>query len=96
MHLEAKGKPVATICTTEFALLAHTEAEALGMAGLPLVIISHPFSDLSPAELPSRVAEAVDQTLRVLTTPSDALARDFAARNYPQPRGTVRAKALFA
>lgn len=96
MHLEAKGKPVATICTTEFALLAHSEAEALGMAGLPLVIISHPFSDLSPEELPSRVDEAVDQIIRVLSTPRETLEREFATRDYPQPRGTVRAKTLFA
>jgi hypothetical protein len=34
--------PTATICTDEFVSLGRTEARALGMPGLPLVVIPHP------------------------------------------------------
>lgn len=66
--LEAKGMPTAVIITTEFALEAQTQRDALGMQGLDWVAIQHPLSTLTEAEIGERIDEAVPQIIRVWTS----------------------------
>lgn len=63
--LEAKGRPTAMIVTTEFALEAETQRDALGMAGLDTVVIAHPLSSLTDEEIGRRIEEALPQIERV-------------------------------
>jgi hypothetical protein len=66
--LEAKGIPTAVIITTEFTLEAQTQRDALGMSGLDWVVIQHPLSTLTEAEIGQRIDEAVPQIVSVWTT----------------------------
>lgn len=59
--LEAKGRPTAMIVTTEFALEAETQRDALGMAGLEPVVITHPLSSLTDEEIGRRIEQALPQ-----------------------------------
>ena len=59
--LESAGLPTAVIVTTEFLLEAETQRNALGMTALEPVVIAHPLSSLTDAEIAQRVAEAVEQ-----------------------------------
>ena len=59
--LEAAGRPTAIIVTTEFVLEAQTQRDALGMAGLDSVVISHPLSSLTDEEIGRRIGEALPQ-----------------------------------
>ncbi|MEJ0068908.1 MAG: hypothetical protein WDO24_09510 [Pseudomonadota bacterium] len=53
------------IVTTEFLHEAHVQRDALGMRDLTPVVIQHPLSTLSDAEIDQRAAEAVEQCITV-------------------------------
>ena len=44
---------------------AHAQRDALGLAELTPVVIQHPLSTLSDAEIDQRAAEAVDQCVKI-------------------------------
>jgi len=53
------------IVTTEFLHEAHVQRDALGLSALMPVVIKHPLSTLTDAEIDQRAAEAVEQCVRV-------------------------------
>jgi hypothetical protein len=63
--LEAGGRPTAVIVTSEFVGEAETQRDALGMAGLAVVVIAHPLSSLTGEEIGRRIEEALPQIERV-------------------------------
>ncbi|OGA46078.1 MAG: hypothetical protein A3F74_10185 [Betaproteobacteria bacterium RIFCSPLOWO2_12_FULL_62_58] len=63
--LESGGRPTAVIVTTEFVLEAETQRDALGMAGLEPVVITHPLSSLTDEEIGRRIEQALPQIERV-------------------------------
>lgn len=65
VELEAKGRPTAVIVTSEFVLEARTQRDALGMTGLEPVVIAHPLSSLTEAEIGARVEQALQQVEQV-------------------------------
>ena len=62
--------PTATVCTDPFSGLALQTAAGLGLPSLALVLIPHPLGDLDPPGVQARAEEAVEDTIRVLTTPT--------------------------
>ena len=63
--LEGLGLPVAVVVTTEFLHEAHVQRAALGMNGLQPVVITHPLSSLTDAEIDGRVREVVEQARKM-------------------------------
>jgi len=63
--LESRGRPSAVIVTTEFALEAETQRDALGMTELDAVVIAHPLSSLTDEEIGRRIEQALPQIERV-------------------------------
>ena len=63
--LESAGRPTAVIVTAEFVLEAQTQRDALGMAGLEAVVITHPLSSLTDEEIARRIGEALPQIERI-------------------------------
>ena len=66
--LESQGRPTAVIVTTEFALEADTQRDALGMANLAAVVITHPLSSLTDVEIVQCIEQALPQIERVWLT----------------------------
>lgn len=66
VSFEQLGRPTAVVVTTEFEHEAHVQRVALGMESLKPVVITHPLSTLSEAEIGQRIDEAVSQTKRIL------------------------------
>jgi len=64
--LEQRGVPTATIITAAFVREAEVQRAALGAEGLETVVITHPLSTLTDAEIQSRAEEAVPQVLAIL------------------------------
>lgn len=58
--MEELGRPVAVVVTTEFRHEAEVQRDALGMADLSPVVIEHPLSTLSEAEIDRRAEQAAD------------------------------------
>lgn len=53
------------VVTAEFVHEAEVQRRALGMSGLALVVIDHPLSTISEAEIEARAAQAAEQAVRV-------------------------------
>ena len=70
--LESRGRPTAVIVTSEFVLEAETQRDALGMAGLSPVVITHPLSSLTDEEIGRRIEQALPQIERVWLTGESA------------------------
>jgi hypothetical protein len=56
------------IVTSEFVREAETQRDALGMTGLEPVVITHPLSSLTDAEIAGRIGEALPQIERAWLT----------------------------
>ena len=67
--METLGRPTAVIVTTEFVREAELQRAALGMPDLAPVVIAHPLSTLSEAEIDARAAEAAEQAVRLWLGP---------------------------
>ncbi|HTV45923.1 MAG TPA: hypothetical protein VMF05_11450 [Stellaceae bacterium] len=63
ISLEMLGRPTAVIVTTEFLHEAVMQRDALGMPELAPVVIQHPLSTLTEAEIDRRAEEAVGQCI---------------------------------
>jgi hypothetical protein len=61
MSLESLGVPTAVIVTREFVHEAKLQRAALGMDALVPVVIEHPLSSLSDAEILARALAALPQ-----------------------------------
>jgi hypothetical protein len=59
------GRPTAVIVTTEFLHEAEVQRDALGMRDLAPVVIDHPLSTLTEAEIHARAEQAVAQCVAV-------------------------------
>jgi hypothetical protein len=59
------GRPTAIIVTTEFLHEAEVQCQALGMHDLAPVIIDHPLSTLTDAEIAARTEQAARQCVAV-------------------------------
>lgn len=65
ISLESLGVPTAVVVTTEFLHEAHVQRAALGMPTLEPVVIQHPLSTLTDEEIEQRVAQALEQSVKV-------------------------------
>ena len=68
VELDSRGLPTALIITTEFQLEAQVQRDALGMAALDPVVITHPLSSLTDDEIAGRAGQAVPQIQSVWLT----------------------------
>lgn len=94
--MEKAGVPTATFCSSEFSALGANERVALGMPGLPIVVVPHPVGGIPPARARALADAALDEVRRILTGDAEALRRAYRDVRYAPPRRTVRHKALFA
>ena len=56
---------------------------------LPIVVVPHPLGSSDENLIVQRGAEIARECVRVLTTETDALATEFAGKQYPLPRGVM-------
>ena len=64
VRLEELGRPSAVVVTTEFLHEAEVQRDALGLPGLAPVVIEHPLSTLSDAEIDRRAEQAADGAVK--------------------------------
>ena len=65
VRLETLNRPTAVVVTTEFLHEAEVQRAALGMAALLPVVIQHPLSTLTEAEIETRAADAATQAVKI-------------------------------
>ena len=80
VEMEKLGVPTAVICTSAFLKMGKDTALSLGLDGMPLVSVPHPFDPLTSEQV-ERVAEQIfDELVHVLTTPPGELKEEYLAR----------------
>lgn len=87
--------PTATIVTDEFTYLGRTEAEALGMPTLPIVVIPHPIGQAKPERVYQVADSAFGEMVDALTQPREQLAAEYRGK-YAQPKKVIGPKPIFA
>jgi hypothetical protein len=65
VQLEALNRPTAVVVTAEFLHEAEAQRAALGMDTLAPVVIQHPLSTLTDAEIEARAADAATQAVTI-------------------------------
>jgi hypothetical protein len=65
VRLESLKRPTAVVVTTEFLREAEVQRAALRMDALVPVVIQHPLSTLTDAEIDGRAADAAIQAVRI-------------------------------
>jgi len=70
--------PTATIVTEAFLEAARRQARNLGIPGLPLAIVEHPFAGQARETVEARAEQAAPQVVTILTEPAELLADRFA------------------
>jgi hypothetical protein len=66
VELARRGTPAGLIATTSFQPLAVSELQALGVAGLPLLVIDHPLGGEKPDGVLRRAHQAVEELAALL------------------------------
>ena len=64
-------------------------AEGIGQVSLPIVVVPHPVGGRDPALVKKKGEQIAEQCVRVLTTPAEALAREFKDKQYPLPAAVM-------
>jgi hypothetical protein len=59
------GRPTAVVVTSEFLHEAEVQRAALGMPDLTPVVIDHPLSTISDADIDARAAQAAEQCIAI-------------------------------
>ena len=78
-----------TVISTAFASLAQVVSEGIGLPNLPILVVSHPVGDPDEAVVRKRGQDIAAECARVLTTPADKLAREYAEKQYPLPAAVM-------
>jgi len=65
VELEKRGIPSVAIITTEFVRETELTRRAIGMQGLRPVVIDHPVSSITQAEVDARAAQVAEQAPKV-------------------------------
>jgi hypothetical protein len=69
VEFEKRGTPTVSIISTEFEGLGKVEAQALGMANLPMVIVPHPIGGIPLEDVVKKADNAFDSMIKALSAP---------------------------
>lgn len=87
--LEELKIPTVTVISTAFAPLAQVVSQGIGQMSLPIIVVPHPLGDRDVSVIRRYGEDIAEQCMRVLTTPVDALAREFRDKDYPLPAAVM-------
>jgi len=75
--LEKRGVPTATVNSDAFVVLGQQEAVALGVPGLPIVMVPHPMGDVAAEIVVERARGMIEQVVRVFTGDTAQLESEY-------------------
>lgn len=75
--LEKRGVPTATVNSDAFVVLGQMEAVALGIPGLPIVMVPHPMGDVAAEIVIERARNMIEQVVAVFTSEAAKLESDY-------------------
>jgi len=67
VEFEKRGTPTVSVISTEFEALGKVEAQALGMANLPMVIVPHPVGGIPLEQVAKKANNALEAMVKALS-----------------------------
>jgi len=89
VNLEKAGVPAVALISRSFCPLGQIVAKGLGYPALPIVLLPHPIGEADSGKISSKGADAAAECVRLLTSASEAVAREFVAKKFPLPEHAV-------
>ena len=87
--LEKEGVPTVTLISRSFCPLGQVVAQRLAYPGLPIVLLPHPIGDADEDKISQKGLDAVEECVRLLTTPGETIDAEFQAKKFPLPEHAV-------
>ena len=89
VNLEKAGVPSIALISRSFCPLGQLVARGEGHGSLPIVMLPHPIGEADMDKVAQKGAQAAAECVRLLTTPGEALGREYAAKKFPLPEHAV-------
>ena len=89
VNLEKAGVPTVALISRSFCPLGQLVARSEGHSGLPIVLLPHPIGEADEAKIAQKGIDAASECVRLLTTPAETVAKEFAAKKFPLPEHVV-------
>jgi hypothetical protein len=89
VNLEKAGVPTVTLVSRSFCPLGQIVARSEGHHGLPIVMLPHPIGEADQRRIAQKGIDAAAECVRLLTTPAEAIGKEFAAKTFPLPEHAV-------
>jgi len=89
VNLEKAGVPTVALISRSFCPLGQIVARGHGHDGLAIVMLSHPIGEADEGRIARKGTDAAAECVRLLTSPREAVLREFAAKTFPLPEHAV-------
>jgi hypothetical protein len=89
VNLEKAGVPTVALISRSFCPLGQIVARGHGHDGLAIVMLPHPIGEADGSRVAQKGADAAAECVRLLTSPGEAVLREYAAKTFPLPEHAV-------
>jgi hypothetical protein len=89
VNLEKAGVPTVALVSRSFCPLGQIVARGEGHNGLPIVMLPHPVGEADQAKIAQKGVDAAAECVRLLTTPGEAVGKEYARKRFPLPEHAV-------
>jgi hypothetical protein len=89
VNLEKAGVPTVALISRSFCPLGQIVARGEGHDSLPIVMLPHPIGEADQARIAQKGVDAAAECVRLLTTPGEAVGKEYAAKKFPLPEHAV-------
>jgi hypothetical protein len=88
-NLEKAGVPTVALISRSFCPLGQIVARGEGHGSLAIVMLPHPIGEANQARIAQKGTDAAAECVRLLTTPGEAVGKEFAVKKFPLPEHAV-------
>jgi hypothetical protein len=89
VNLEKAGVPTVALISRSFCPLGQIVARGEGHDSLPIVMLPHPIGEADETKIAQKGIDAVAECVRLLTTPAEAVAKEYVGKKFPLPEHAV-------
>jgi hypothetical protein len=89
VNLEKAGVPSVVLVSRSFCPLGQIVARGEGHVSLPIVMLPHPIGEADAGKIAQKGADAAAECVRLLTTPSEMVGKEYAVKRFPLPEHAV-------
>ncbi len=89
VNLEKAGIPTVALISRSFCPLGQIVGRGVGHQALPIVMLPHPIGEANEDRIAQKGVDAAAECVRLLTTPAERVAAEYANKKFPLPEHAV-------